>query len=444
MHGAVDPALRERVVAAEAHASCGDPSSRRAYGTGRPRRPRFRLSVACAHAPATASTTDPEIRRELVETVRRFIAREVIPVASEIEHADEYPEAIVEQMKALGLFGITIPEEYGGLGLDLLTYIGVVEELAYGWMSLSGIVNTHTIAAHLIVHHGTEEQKQRWLPRLATGELRGCLSLSEADAGSDTRNLSCRAVRDGDEYVINGTKMWVTNGERAGIVALAARTDEGISCFIVEKEPGPTCGGITVSRNIGKLGYKGIETVEMVVRRPPRAGRRAARRRRAAGSATSSARSRSVASTSRRARSGVARAAFDAALAYAQERETMGKPIAEHQAIQLKLADMATKLEAARLLTRSAAERKQAGERADVEAGHGEAVRERDRVRDRDRGDAHPRRRRLHDRAAGRALLPRRAAHDHRRGHQRDPAPRDRARPARSRLGEGASVASAP
>src|SRR5437868_9828869 len=186
-----------------------------------------------------ASATDPTVRRELVESVRRFVAREVIPVASELEHADAYPEAIVEQMKALGRFGIAIPEEYGGLGLDLLTYIGVVEELSYGWMSLSGVVNTHTIAASIIVTHGTEEQKQRWLPRLATGELRGCLSLSEADAGSDTRNLSCRAARDGDEFVVTGTKMWVTNGQRAGIVALAVRTDEGISCLIVEKDPGP-------------------------------------------------------------------------------------------------------------------------------------------------------------------------------------------------------------
>ena len=335
----------------------------------------------------------------MIETVRRFIAREVIPVATEMEHADAYPEAIVEQMKALGLFGITIPEEYGGLGLDLLTYIGVVEELAYGWMSLSGIVNTHTIAAHLIVHHGTEEQKQRWLPRLATGELRGCLSLSESDAGSDTRNISCRAVRDGDEYVITGTKMWVTNGERAGIVALAARTDEGISCFIVEKDPGPTFGGITVSRNIGKLGYKGIETVEMQYdghRVPADAllgdpGRGLGYILGALEVGRINIAARAV---------GVARAAFDAALAYAQERRTMGKPIGEHQAIQMKLADMATKLEAARLLTKSAAERKQAGERADVEAGHGEAVRERGRVRDRDRGAAHPRRRRLHDRAA--------------------------------------------
>jgi len=312
--------------------------------------------------------TDPQVRAELVDTVRRFVAREVIPVASDLEHADRYPEAIVEQMKQLGLFGITIPEEYGGLGLDLLTYVGVVEELAYGWMSLSGVVNTHTIAAYLLVHHGCEEQKRRWLPRLATGELRGCLSLSEADAGSDTRNISCRAERDGDEYVVNGTKFWVTNGERAGLVALAARTDEGISCLMVEKQPGPSSGGITVSRNIGKLGYRGIETVEMsyVDHRVPAAallgepGRGLSYVLGALEVGRINIAARAV---------GVARAAFDAALRYARERHTFGKPIAQHQAIQMKLADMATKLEAARLLTRHAAERKEAGERCDVEAG---------------------------------------------------------------------------
>ena len=311
--------------------------------------------------------TDPEIREQLIDTVRRFIARDVIPVASEMEHADRYPDAIVETMKELGLFGVTIPEAYGGLGLDLLTYIGVVEELAYGWMSLSGVVNTHTIAASIIAANGTEEQKHRWLPRLATGELRGCLSLSEADAGSDTRNVSCRAERDGDEYVITGTKMWVTNGERAGIVALAARTDEGISCFIVEKQPGPASGGIRVSRNIGKLGYKGIETVEMVYdgHRVPAdsllgdAGRGLSYILGALEVGRINIAARAV---------GLARAAFDASLQYAQERRTFGRPIAEHQAIQLKLADMATKLEAARLLTRSAAERRAGGERADVEA----------------------------------------------------------------------------
>jgi butyryl-CoA dehydrogenase len=314
------------------------------------------------------TTTDPETRRELIETVRRFIAREVVPVASEMEHADEFPEAIVQQMRELGLFGITIPEAHGGLGLDLLTYIGVVEELAYGWMSLSGIVNTHTIAAHLIVHHGSDAQQARWLPRMASGELRGCLSLSESDAGSDTRSLACRAARDGEEYVIDGTKMWVTNGERAAIVALAARTEAGICCFIVEKEPGPTSGGITVSKNIGKLGYKGLETVEMVYdghRVPVDAllgeeGRGLAYILGALEVGRINIAARAV---------GVARAAFDASIAYAQERRTMGKAIAEHQAIQLKLADMATKVEAARLLTRNAAERKQAGERADVEAG---------------------------------------------------------------------------
>jgi butyryl-CoA dehydrogenase len=314
------------------------------------------------------TTTDPEIRQALIDNVRRFIAREVAPVALDMEHADAYPETIVEHMKQLGLFGITIPEEYGGLGLDLFTYIGVIEELAYGWMSLSGIVNTHTIAAYIIMHNGSEEQKQRWLPRLASGELRGCLSLSESDAGSDTRNIACKAVRDGDEYVITGTKMWVTNGERAGIVALAARTEEGISAFIVEKEPGPTFGGITVSKNIGKLGYKGIETVEMTYdghRIPadwmigdPGRGLSYILGALEVGRINIAARA-----------CGVARAAFDAALSYAQERRTMGKAIGEHQAIQMKLADMATKLEAAKLLTKSAAEKKQAGERADVEAG---------------------------------------------------------------------------
>jgi butyryl-CoA dehydrogenase len=313
-------------------------------------------------------STDPEVREELLATVRRFIAREVAPVALEMEHADAYPEAIVEQMKELGLFGITIPTEYGGLGLDLLTYIGVVEELAYGWMSLSGIVNTHTIAAYLIIHHGSDEQRKRWLPRLAAGEVRGCLSLSEADAGSDTRNIACRATRDGDEYVVNGTKFWVTNGERAGIVALAARTDEGISCFIVEKEPGPTSGGLTVSKNIPKLGYKGIETVEMsyVDHRVP-ADALLGDPGRGLGYILGALEVGRINIAARAV--GVARAAFDASIKYAQERRTFGKPIAEHQAIQMKLADMATKLEAARLLTRSAAERKQAGERADAEAG---------------------------------------------------------------------------
>ncbi len=204
-----------------------------------------------------------EVRREIIETVRRFVAREVVPVAAALEREDRYPDEIVEQMRALGLFGVTIPEAYGGLGLDLLTYIGVIEELAYGWMSLTGVVNTHTMAATLILQHGTDDQKERWLPSMASGERRGALSLSEPDAGSDTRNISCRAQRDGEEFVVNGTKAWVTNGERAAIVALAARTDEGISALIVEKEPGPAFEGISVSRHVDKLGYRGVETVDM-------------------------------------------------------------------------------------------------------------------------------------------------------------------------------------
>jgi len=312
--------------------------------------------------------TDPELTAELLDTVRRFVRREVIPVASALEHDDAFPTDIVAGMREMGLFGITIPSEHGGLGLDLLTYVGVIEELAYGWMTLTGVLNTHTMVATLLMTHGSDEQKARCLPAMATGEVRGALSLSEPDAGSDTRNVSCRATLDGDEYVIEGTKAWVTNGERAGIVALVARTTEGISTFIVEKEPGPTFEGISTSRHVGKLGYRGIETVEMAysAHRIPRAnlvgdaGRGLPQILSVLEVGRINIASRAV---------GVARAAFDAALTYSQQRSTFGKPIAEHQAIQLKLADMATKLEAARLLTANAANRKAAGERCDVEAG---------------------------------------------------------------------------
>ncbi len=312
--------------------------------------------------------TDPDLRAEMIATVRRFVANEVIPVAARMERDDEFPAEIVAGMRDLGLFGVTIPEGYGGLGLDLLTYIGVIEELAYGWMSLSGVLNTHTMAATLIMTHGDEAQKQRWLPSMAAGDRRGALSLSEPDAGSDTRNISCKATRDGDEFVISGTKAWVTNGARASIVALAARTEEGISAFIVEKEPGPSFEGISVSKNVGKLGYKGVETVEMAYadHRIPAAnlvgdlGRGLPQILGVLEVGRINIAARAV---------GVARAAYDASLAYAQERVTFGKPIAEHQAIQLKLADMATRLQAARLLTRDAAERKAAGLRCDVEAG---------------------------------------------------------------------------
>ena len=170
---------------------------------------------------STPEGTDPEVRQEIIGTVRRFVEREVLPVAATFEREDRFPAELVESMRDLGLFGVTIPEAYGGLGLDLLTYIGIIEELAAGWMSLTGIVNTHTMAATLVMAHGTDEQKQRLLPTMATGERRGALSLSEPDAGSDTRNIACKAQRDGDEYVVNGTKAWVTNGELASVVALA-------------------------------------------------------------------------------------------------------------------------------------------------------------------------------------------------------------------------------
>ena len=316
-------------------------------------------------------STDPEIRDELRASVRRWVEREVLPVVGDLERADEYPADLVAQMQAMGLFGITIPEEFGGLGLDLLAYIAVIEELAAGWMSLSGVINTHTIAASLIMAEGSLEQQARWLPGLAQGSPRGCLSLSEPDAGSDTRNISCRARRDGDEFVVSGTKTWVTNGERAGIVALAARTDEGITCFMVEKEPGPSFEGITVSKNIGKLGYKGIETVEMfyddhrvgadcVLGGEDGLGHGLGFMLAALEVGRINIASRAV---------GVARAAFEHAIRYAQERSTFGKPISQHQTIQNKLADMGTKLQAARLLTEHAAALKQSGARADVEAG---------------------------------------------------------------------------
>jgi len=315
--------------------------------------------------------TDAALADELVGTIRSWVAKEVIPGASRFEHADEYPEAWVEQMKAFGLFGARIPESHGGLGLDVLTYARLMEELAYGWMSLAGVLNTHTIAANLIERFGTPEQHDRWLPMMATGERRAAFSLSEPDAGSDTQAIRCKAVPDGSEYIINGTKMWVTNGVRAGLVALAAKTPEGITCFIIEKDPGESFGGIKVSRTIDKLGYKGIETVEMsytdhrvpastVLGGPDGLGHGLHYILGSLELGRINIAARAL---------GVARAALDASMRYVHERETFGVPIHKHQAIQFKLADMATKVEASRLMVKSAAERFEAGDRADVEAG---------------------------------------------------------------------------
>jgi alkylation response protein AidB-like acyl-CoA dehydrogenase len=323
------------------------------------------------------SVTDD--RQAVVATVRDWVEREVYPVASEYEHADEFPTPLVEDMKELGLFGVTIPEEYGGLGLDLLTYALIQIELSRGWMSLSGVLNTHFISAWMIKTHGTDEQREQYLPRMATGELRFAYSMTEPHAGSDVQAIRTRATRDGDGYVISGQKMWATNALRAGAIMLLAVTDPaaekrsaGMTAFIVEKEPEvEKQPGLTIPGKLGKLGYKGVETTELVFdgfRTPASSvlggeagvgqgfyyfmgGIELGRVNIAA---------RAV---------GIATRAFEESIAYAQQREAFGKPIARHQAVQLKLAQMATKIEAARLLTLQAAERKSAGERADLEAG---------------------------------------------------------------------------
>jgi alkylation response protein AidB-like acyl-CoA dehydrogenase len=317
-----------------------------------------------------------EEQRDVIAMVREFVDREVIPVADELEHQDEFPEKIVEGMKELGLFGLTVPEEHGGAGLDLLTYALAGVELSRGWMSLSGILNTHFMAVYLLKKFGSDEQKERWLPRMATGELRAALSMSEPGAGSDVQSIQCRAVRDGDQYVVNGTKMWVTNGLRAGLVVLLCKTDpsadpphRGMSLLFVEKEPDARkFEGISIPPNIEKMGYHGVETTELVFEdhRVPAVnllgnegdGFRQVMDGIEVGRVNVSARA-----------VGLATRAFEEAIRYAQERKAFGKPIAQHQMIQEKLADMGTKLEAARLMLLQAAKKKSAGARSDLEAG---------------------------------------------------------------------------
>jgi alkylation response protein AidB-like acyl-CoA dehydrogenase len=313
-------------------------------------------------------------QREIVATVRAFVERDVVPVASELEHADEYPTELVATMRELGLFGVTIPEAYGGLGLDLTTYALIQVELSRGWMSLSGVLNTHFISAWMIDTYGTDEQRERYLPRMATGELHFAYSMTEPHAGSDVQAIRTRAVREGDEYILTGQKMWATNG-----VMLLAKTDpdadpphRGMTAFILEKEPNVhEQPGLTISKPLKKLGYKGVESVELAFdgfRVPAssvlggEAGENAGFREFMGGIELGRVNiaARAV---------GIAQAAFEAAIRYAQEREAFGKPIAHHQAIQLKLAQMATKIEASRLLMLEAARKKDAGERADLEAG---------------------------------------------------------------------------
>ncbi len=315
--------------------------------------------------------TTTDLREQVLATVRRFVEREVLPVASDLEHRDEYPHALVDRMRELGLFGATIPQEHGGLGLDTTTYAMVVEELCKGWMSLSGVLNTHLLLAYILRSYGTEEQKTRYLPAMARGEHRGALCLTEAHAGSDVQALRTTAVRRGDSYLVNGSKMFITNARHGTLYALAAKTDtradppyRGISLFVAEKGP-----GVTVSRDIDKLGYKGLDTCEIHFEDFEVPARALVGGQEGQGFFQLMS-GLEVGRINIAARAvGVATAAFERAIRYAQQRETFGKPIAEHQAIQLKLADMATKIEAARLLTYRAADRKDRGERCDVEAG---------------------------------------------------------------------------
>jgi alkylation response protein AidB-like acyl-CoA dehydrogenase len=318
-----------------------------------------------------------EEQEQVRRMVRDFVEQEVYPVAEEMEHRDEFPEKIVEQMKELGLFGLTVPEEFGGAGMDLLTYALVVAELSRGWMSLSGVINTHFMGVYLLQKHGTDEQKQRWLPKMATGELRAALSMSEPGAGSDVQSIRCKAVRRGDHYIVNGQKMWVTNGLRAGLVVLLCKTDpesdppyRGMSLLYVEKEPGAeTFEGITVPPNIEKMGYHGVETTELVFEdhRVPAANLLGGEEGRGFHQVMDGIEVGRVNVSARAV--GLATRAFEEAIKYAQTREAFGKPISGHQMIQEKLADMGTKLEAARLMMLSAAKKKSAGERSDLEAG---------------------------------------------------------------------------
>ena len=316
-------------------------------------------------------STPADVRQEMVDTIRRFVEREVIPVASGLEHRNEYPHALVERMKTLGLFGATIPSEYGGLGLDFTTYSMIIEELCVGWMSLSGILNTHLLLGYIIRMHGSDAQKQRYLPKMARAEFRGALCLTEAHAGSDVQRIRTTATRRGDVYLVNGSKMFVTNGREGNLYALVCKTDpsadpphKGMSLFIAEKGP-----GITVSRDIEKIGYKSVDTVEVLFEdyQVPAENLVGGVEGHGMQHVLSGLEVGRINIASRAV--GVARAAFEQAIKYAQQRETFGKPICEHQAIQLKLADMATKVEAARLLTRQAAQKKDRGERCDLEAG---------------------------------------------------------------------------
>jgi alkylation response protein AidB-like acyl-CoA dehydrogenase len=331
----------------------------------------------------TEDRTDEQ--KAICEMVRQFADEQIIPNAEHYDHEDSFPEPIVEQMKELGLFGVTIPEEYGGMGLDLTTYAMIVEELSRGWISISGIVNTHFIGSYLLMKFGSEEQKQNYLPRMATGEIRAAFSLSEPEVGSDVQAIKTSAKKTDDgAYEINGQKMWVTNGLRSTLVFTLVKTDpkaepkyKGMTCFICEKEPGAAentgaFAGLTVPPQIKKMGYKGVESTELVFDgyKTPADSILGGEEAGLGKGFVQMMDALEVGRVNVAARGvGIAQRALELALKYSQERKTFGKPIAQHQAIQFKLADMATQVDAARLLTGRAARLKDAGERSDLEAG---------------------------------------------------------------------------
>ena len=314
----------------------------------------------------------------ILAAVRTFVDEKILPVATELEHADEYPTEIVEGLKELGMFGLMIPEEYDGLGESLLTYALCVEEIARGWMSVSGVINTHFILAYMLIRHGTEEQKKNYLPRMAAGEVRGAFSMSEPGLGSDVAAVKTKATQTESGYEITGQKMWLTNGGTSNLVAVLCKTDEGadsvyknLTTFLVEKEPGfgEVAQGITVPGKLDKMGYKGIDTTEMILEShaisadqvlggEPGQGFYQMMDGVEVGRVNVAARA-----------CGIANRAFELGIAYAQQRETFGKPIAQHQAILFRLAEMATKVETAHAMMVRAARQKDAGERNDVEAG---------------------------------------------------------------------------
>lgn len=319
--------------------------------------------------------TPDKLQQHIVANVRQFVERHVLPVASQLEHADEYPHEIVAGMKELGLFGCNVPEEYGGLALSFMTFAMVIEELARGWMSLVGPIGTHSVICDILNRFGTEEQKRAYLPGLASGARRGGLALSEADAGTDVQRLRTVATRVAGGYRLNGSKMWITNGRYGDTFVLAAKTEvkaeppyKGISAFIVEKGFQGD-GSFNVVRDIDKLGYKGVETCELHFDNyfVPAENLIGGRENEGFKQVMTGLESERINVAARGV--GLARAAFEDAIQYAQQRQTFGKPICEHQTIQIKLAEMGTKIEAARLLTYSAADKKDRGERCDLEAG---------------------------------------------------------------------------